>query len=155
LGKGRLILVEVDKTRVVADVIQPGHQLRSGGRAQRLDVAVLEPHSAGGELVEIRRAIRRAAVGRYALIAEIVNQNQNDIGTGRAETFEVSAMEATSAIAASKIERASLIFVCKFLSKRVDTHNNEGNTRIRQCKCWAAICNHELAGPGAFILRAD
>ena len=71
--------VHVSKIDVVPDIVDPGHELHARGRAERLHEAALEAHPARGEAIDIRRAVGGAAVGADALVAEIVDEDQNDI----------------------------------------------------------------------------
>ena len=72
--------VEVHELPVVPVVVQSRHQLDPGRRAQRLRVPVLEPHALRGDPVEFGRFVRRPAVGAQRLDAEIVGEDDDDVG---------------------------------------------------------------------------
>jgi hypothetical protein len=79
VGEGDRVRLEPAEPGVVADVVLPGHELHPGRGAQRLDVAVLEPHPAGGQPVQVRRLVRGAAVTPQALVPEVVGQDEHDV----------------------------------------------------------------------------
>ena len=78
---GSLIPVEHGEGRVVPRIGQTGHQLDAAGRAERLRVAVVEPHPAVGHPVDVRRAVLLAAVAAEALVADIVGHDEDDVRT--------------------------------------------------------------------------
>ena len=82
VGKGDIGRVEFHELPVVPVVVQPRHQLDPGRRAQRLRMAVLEPHALRGDPVELRRLVGRAAVDTQRLGAEVVGEDDDDVGLG-------------------------------------------------------------------------
>ena len=74
-----LLGIEVSEAGVVALVVQAGHQRHARRRAQRLGMDLVEPHAGRGELVHHRGAVTLAAVGRDALIAEVVDQDEHHV----------------------------------------------------------------------------
>ena len=82
MGERDVGRVEVHELPVVPVVVQPRHQLDPGRRAQRLRVPVLEPHPLGGDAVELRSLVGRAAVCAECLDAEIVGEDDDDVGLG-------------------------------------------------------------------------
>ena len=71
--------IEMAEVRVVAAIADARHQRHARRRAERLHVALLEPHARRGELVHHRRLVALAAIGRDALVAEVVNEDEHDI----------------------------------------------------------------------------
>ena len=78
MGEGRRIGVNFPEAEIIADIVQPGHDLHSRGRAQWLHVTVLESHPVGCHLIEMWRLVM-TAVRRHAFIPKVVCHDQNDV----------------------------------------------------------------------------
>jgi len=65
---------------VGAETIAAGQQLRTRRTAQRRGVAIVEPYPRAGKLVKSGRLIAGTAVAAKAFRAEIVGENEDDIG---------------------------------------------------------------------------
>lgn len=59
-------------------LVPAGHQLVPGGRAQRLDVVVLQADSSGGQLVQVRGSDLGAVVADI-VPAEVISQDEDDV----------------------------------------------------------------------------
>lgn len=73
------------KVDVVPHVVAPRHELHPRRRAKRLHVAVFKTHTVGGEFVDDGRLIRLAAVRGDALVAEVIDHDEDDVGPLRGE----------------------------------------------------------------------
>ena len=66
-----------------ADGIAPGHQCGARRRAGRLDQELRQPQTFGGELIDARRrrpAQFSAAIGADVAVADVVGENEEDVG---------------------------------------------------------------------------
>ena len=65
-----------------AVLVQSGEQRGAGRRAHRpVAVVIREAHPLGREPVDIRRAIARAAIATQIAVAEVVRENDDEVGT--------------------------------------------------------------------------
>ena len=72
-----------DQRQAVADRVLPGHQRRARWRAAGLDQILREPQTLAGELVDARRrraAQLAAAVGPEVAVADVVGEDEHDVG---------------------------------------------------------------------------
>src|SRR5262249_60001609 len=65
---------------VVAKFVPARHQRDARGRAERMRVSFLKARAPGRHPVNGGRLIRSPAVGADGLIAQVVGQNQDDVG---------------------------------------------------------------------------
>lgn len=84
--QGRVLLWQPG-TPVYSDLVAAGHQLVPGRSAQRLDVVVLQPNPALGQVVQMRSPDLRAVVA-HIIPAEIIRQNQHDIRRFGRDTWD-------------------------------------------------------------------
>ena len=70
------------RLQITDDLLQQFASYRSDGQVLPLPVmnVVKQPHPAGSELVDDRRAVGFAAIGGDALVPEIINQDEDDVG---------------------------------------------------------------------------
>ena len=80
MAEGALFRVHDAEGLPVAEVVLAGHELHPGGGAERLREGVAEEHAFGGEAVEVGRFVGLAAVAAQAFVAEVVGQDEEDVG---------------------------------------------------------------------------
>ena len=67
----------------VAEVIFSGHQLHPGGGAEGLGEGVAEADAFAGHAIQVRGLVAGPAVGAEAFVAEVVGQDQQNVGSLR------------------------------------------------------------------------
>ena len=80
MAESGLRFVERAEVHIVPHVRHASHQLGARRRAIRLGIAVLKAHALARQSVQIRRAIRLAAIGPDALVAEVIGEDDDDVG---------------------------------------------------------------------------
>ena len=75
-----LVFVEDSRVDAGADVLASRQQGRARGRADgRPGIEIGEPHAAGREAID-RRRLHRAAIAAEVFVAQIVGEQDDDIG---------------------------------------------------------------------------
>ncbi len=83
VAEGNRLRVDGPETDVVPHVVQAGHHLHAGGRAQRLHETMREANTRARQLIKLRRPVACAAVGADGFITEIIGHDENNVRPAR------------------------------------------------------------------------
>ena len=94
MAEGPLLFRQDSEALPVAVLEAARHQLHAGVRAERLGIGVVETNPLTGQAVQHRRRVGVAAVGAQGFVAQIVRQDQDDVGALPSPREPVSTVQA-------------------------------------------------------------
>ena len=80
MAEGPLPFRQDSEALPVAVLVAARHQLHAGVRAERLGIGVVEMNPLTGQAVQHRRRVGAPSVGSQGFVAQIVRQDQDDVG---------------------------------------------------------------------------